>query len=253
VRRGSRLVVSLVVLVMVLTGIFLALDRVGANAAEDRIATQAAQEMSARNITSPAKPTATVAGFPFLTQVLRGRYDQVTINVDQPRSGTVQLDKITLVARRVRASMRTLTSGNGPVTADVVSGTASMDWRAVVALMNIAGLPGLDPSKVQISVLDNQVRLRLPISVAGQQMTLTAAGSLAVSQGKVRLTVTKVTPEGKNVPSLIVGLLQQYERALSVDIKIPPLPYRLVVNRVQSSEAGIVATASAENVVLAGA
>lgn len=252
-RRSNRLLISLIVLVALLTGIFIAVDRVGASAAERRIADQAALEMTARNITSPAKPTAKVAGFPFLTQVARGRYEQVTIDVDRPKSGTVQLDKITLVAHRVRASVRTLTSGTGAVTADVVTGTASMNWQAVMALMDIAGLPGLDPSAVQISVLDNQVRLRMPVTVAGREMTLTAAGSLAVSQGKVRLTVTKVTPEGKNIPALITSLLERYERALSVDIKIPPLPYRLVVNRVQSSEAGIVATASASNVVLAGA
>lgn len=250
--RGGRIAVALSVLVVVLVAGFVVADRASANAAEKMIADQSVKEMKARGITSPEKPKAQVDGFPFLGQVVRGVYDKVTIDIKAPQVNDVNLDRMELVAHDVHASLSTLRTGNGQVVAETVTGTATMSWQAVTSLLQVAGLPGLDPSAVQVSVVDNQLRLRIPLTVVGQNVTLTAAGSIAVSAGKVRLTVNKLTPEGSNLPPIVLGLLDQYQRRLSVDIKIPALPYKLTVNKVTSNDHGIVATASAANVVLAG-
>src|SRR6185436_16501193 len=107
----------------------LAADRIGAYAAERTLSNEAAQEMKARNITSPDAPDVSVGGFPFLTQVLAGRYEKVTIDVDKPQSGAVQLDRITLVADGVHAPLKTFTAKEGQVIADRVSGTVVMNWE----------------------------------------------------------------------------------------------------------------------------
>lgn len=250
--RGGKLAVVLSVLVVVLVAGFVVADRASASAAEKMIADQTVKEMSARGITSPERPKAQVDGFPFLGQVVRGVYHKVTIDIQAPQTNDVKLDRMELVAHDVHASLSTLRSGNGQVVAENVTGTATLGWPAVIALLEIAGLPGIDPSAVQVSVVDNQLRLRIPLTVIGQNVTLTAAGSIAVSAGKVRVTVNKVTPEGMNLPPIVLGLLDQYQRRMSVDIKIPALPYKLTINKVVSNEHGIVATASAANVVLAG-
>ena len=155
------------------------------------------------------------------------------------------------VATPVRAPLKAITSHQGQVTADVVTGTATMNWDEVRALVDLAGIPGIDPSQVQLSVVDDQVRLRIPLSFLGQQLTLTAAGTLTVANGKVRFQVSQLTPEGDNLPNLN-GLVNQYKQRLSVTINVPALPYKLTVNKVQTSSQGVVATASADNVVLAG-
>ena len=244
-----------VVVLIVLLGLFCALvvvaDRVAAYAAETTIASQAAQQMAANDVTSPAQPDVTVTGFPFLTQVLRGRYDQVTIVVDQPTAGGVTFDRITLVATGVHAALGAITSHQGQITADLVAGTAEISWQSVTSLLDLSAVPGVDLSTVQLSVVDDQIRLRIPIAVAGQRATLVATGSVAVAAGTVRLQVNQVTAEGSAaVPS---GVTAQVKRELNgVEIRIPVLPYRLVVNRVQTTSSGIVATASAEGIVLAG-
>jgi LmeA-like phospholipid-binding len=241
----------LIVLVVVFGGLFLVADRVGASAAEKTISEQAVKEMNARGITSPDKPHVSVGGFPFLTQVLAGKYHKVTIKVDQPTfKNNVKLDGLTLVATPVRAPLKAITSHQGQVTADVVTGTATMNWDEVRALVDLAGIPGIDPSQVQLSVVDNQVRLRVPLSFLGQQITITAGGTLTVANGKVKFQVSTLTPEGDNLPNLN-GLVNQYKQRLSVTINVPALPYKLTVNKVQTSSQGVVATASADNVVLA--
>jgi len=245
--------IVLVVLVVVFGGLFVVADRVSASAAENTISEQAVKEMSARNITSPRKPDGSVGGFPFLTQVLRGRYDKVTITVDQPQySNNVKLEKLTLVATPVRAPLKAITSHQGQVTADVVTGTASMTWESVRNLLDLAGVPGIDPSVVQISVVDNQVRLRIPLTIVGRNVTITAGGTLTVANGQVRFQVSQVTPEGEGIPDYVTNVISQYKQRLSVKVNVPQMPYKLTLKKVESSSHGIVATASADQVVLAG-
>lgn len=245
--------IVLVVLVVVFGGLFVVADRVSASAAENTISEQAVKEMSARSITSPQKPHVSVGGFPFLTQVLRGRYDKVTITVDQPQySNNVKLEKLTLVATPVRAPLKAITSHQGQVTADVVTGTASMTWESVRNLLDLAGVPGIDPSVVQISVVDNQVRLRIPLTIVGRNVTITAGGTLTVANGQVRFQVSQVTPEGEGIPDYVTNVISQYKQRLSVKVNVPQMPYKLTLKKVESSSHGIVATASADQVVLAG-
>src|SRR5438034_344800 len=140
--RGRRVGISLIVVLVVLVGLFVAIDRVAAFAAERTIADQAKKELAARNITSPSDPTVSVSGFPFLTQVARGRYDQITIHIDHPSSQGVTLDVLDVTARGVNASTSALMNGTGQITADAVTGTTSLGWDGVDKLMNTSGVGG---------------------------------------------------------------------------------------------------------------
>src|SRR5690349_5558244 len=85
-RRGRRIGIGLLVLLLLLVGALVAADRIGANVAADRVSQQAAKEMQARGMTSASPPDVTIGGFPFLTQVVRGVYEKITIDVDRPQS-----------------------------------------------------------------------------------------------------------------------------------------------------------------------
>jgi hypothetical protein len=254
--RGRRSLIVLAVVVVVLVGLFVVVDRVAANMAEDRIAAQAANEMRNRGITSDSKPRASIAGFPFLTQVLGGTYRKVTIDVDHPRNGQVTLDHLTLDANQVHAPLNTVTSGHGKVTADTVQGTATIGWDAVRELVDTTPLrqvPGLDISKLKITVRDNKVNLAAPVAFAGVSLQLEASGTLAVTKGEVHLQLDDLqamSPTGGlTIPQ---SFLESYRRQLGVKIAVPSLPYSLVVNKVESTSNGVVVTATANNVVLAG-
>src|SRR5205807_9976988 len=106
--RGRKVTIVLVVLLVATVGLFVAADRLAAYAAERTIATQAKKELAARDITTPSEPTVAVGGFPFLTQVARGKYDKITIHLDRPTSQGVTLDGLDVVATGVNATTSTL-------------------------------------------------------------------------------------------------------------------------------------------------
>jgi hypothetical protein len=245
------------VVVVVLVGLFVVADRVAVNMAEKRIADQATTEMRNRDINSDSKPRAAIAGFPFLTQVLSGTYQKVTINVDHPRNGRVTLDYLTLVANQVHAPLGTITSGHGRVTADTVQGTAAIGWDAVRELVDTSPLrqvPGLDATKLKITVKDNKMNLAAPVAFAGLSLQLEATGRLAVTKGEVHLQLDDLraaSPNGGTTP-IPPAFLNQYRDQLGVRIAVPSLPYSLVVNKVETAPTGILITATAADVVLAG-
>src|SRR5205814_8133744 len=129
-RRGGRLMVWFLVVVVILAGLFVAADRIAAYAAERTIAMQSKKELAAREITTPTEPKVSVGGFPFLTQVAKGRYDRITIHLDHPASQGVTLDVLDVTATGVNASTSAIVNGTGSITADDVNGTASLGWPA---------------------------------------------------------------------------------------------------------------------------
>src|SRR6266542_4024755 len=195
-RRGRRIGIAFTVVFVVLATLVVIGDRVAASTAEREIAKQAVKEMHARGITSPMEPTAKIGGFPFLTQVARGRYDKVTIEVDQPRTDVVRLTHLTLVA--------------------------------------------------------TDVRLRIPLVVVGQEFVVLATAKLAVASGMVRLQVTEVALENGSIPGFLQGIINALKQRLQVAIQVPAMPYKLTIKSVQSTEAGVLLNAAAEQVVLAG-
>jgi hypothetical protein len=255
-RRGRKWMISLGVLVIVLAGLFVIADRVAANVAAGRIAEQAQKEMANRDITAPKKPDASFSGFPFLTQVLAGKYEKVTISVDQPRTARVQLQHLTIAANQVRAPLDTVTSGNGRVTADTVTGTATMGWDVVQTLVDqspLKRIPGLDASQLKISVKDNKMTMSAPVVFAGLKLNLQAAGTLAVEQGEVHLQIEDLRADNGGTTSAISqDFINRYRALLNVKVDVPQMPYKLVINKVETTDKGVLVTATADNVVLAG-
>jgi hypothetical protein len=249
--RGRRVGITLIIIVLVLGGLFVASDRIAAYAAERTIAEQTKKELVARDITSPSEPKVSVGGFPFLTQVARGKYDDITIHLDHPTSQGVTLDALDVTAKGVNASTGALVNGTGKITADDVTGTTSLGWDAVNKLMNTSGFGGAGATASALP--DGQVRVKVPVSVAGVATTVVATGNLSVGQGTVHLKINDVTTEGGGaLPAMISRLVGSIKQSLSVDIRIPQLLYNLQVRDVKASEHGLTVTAVAANVPISG-
>ncbi len=248
--RGRRVGIALIVVLVVLGGLLVAADRIAAFAAERTIADQAKKELTARDITSPTQPSVAVGGFPFLTQVARGKYDKITIHVDHPSSQGVTLDALDVTATGVNASTGALVNGTGKITADNVTGTTSLGWDGVNKLMNTSGFGG--GGATASALPDGQVQVKVPVSVAGVSTTIVATGNLTVGQGAVHLKINQVSTEGGDLPAVISRLVGSIKQSLSVDIKIPQLPYNLQVRDVKASARGLAVTAVAANVPISG-
>jgi hypothetical protein len=92
------------------------------------------------------------------------------------------------------------------------------------------------------------------VTVAGVSTTIIATGDLTVTQTAVHLKINKVDAEGGGVlPAVVSRLVGSIKQSLSIDIKIPKLPYNLQVKDVKASTSGLAVTAVAANVPLSGA
>ncbi len=251
-RRGRKIGIVLLVVFLLLVGLVVVADRVGVGVAEDRIAAQAATELRKAGATSRGEPAVDIGGFPFLTQVLAGSYEQITITAQEAQSGDIRLDTMKIVATDVKAEASDLINGRGPIVATNLTGTATMNWDTVKSLVELSGLNvPFDPKQLQVTVVDNKVALRLPVALAGFQTVLRASGEVAVADGKVTLQLTDIATEGTELPRAAKALLDQYRNRLRATIRTPQMPYSLVINKVQSSESGVLVVATATGVQLA--
>lgn len=252
--RGAKVGIGLLVLLLIVLGVLVIVDRVAAGEAEKQIAQQSRKELTARDVSTPSDPKVSISGFPFLTQVLAGKYDKITINIAQPKVNNVQLDKLDVVANTVRADAQSVLKGTGDVVADKITGTATISWENVRPLLQLAGLPqGVDPSQVELKVVNDQIHLRVPFTINGSKFAVTAKGTLIVESGAVQVRLDEVGSDAGNAPAFVQNLIKRYQKQLAVRIKIPQMPFKLVINRVESSSSGLMMIASAADVKLSGA
>src|SRR4029078_10968739 len=105
---------------------------------------------------------------------------------------------------------RRVLNGTGEVVADKITGTATISWANVRPLLQLAGLPkGIDPSKAQLKVVNNQIQLRVPFSIGGQNFALTAKGTLIVNLGEVQIRLDEVGTDAGSAPPLAQDLIRQ--------------------------------------------
>ncbi|HET6212980.1 MAG TPA: DUF2993 domain-containing protein [Micromonosporaceae bacterium] len=242
-RRGRRVAISLIVVLVVLSGLLVAADRVAAYAAEKTIAKKVAQQTKDLGIESSA-PEVTIGGFPFLTQVADGRYQDIAIVLRNVSKNGVTLPVLDVHATGITATMDTLMSGNGPVTADKVVGTGTVRYDSVRAVVNQPGL--------ELTESGGRLRLRWPVTISGQQVTATAVGDVTVNAGTVQLKVSDIKAEGITLPAIAQRLLDDYAKKLSVAINLQLLPFHLRLESVRALPEGLAISASAQGVPISG-
>lgn len=241
--RGRRLRNGLIVVFVVLLGLLLAVDRVGAWAAERTVAEKVSQEIAEMQV-SASEPEVTVGGFPFLTQVVDGRYEDIRVLLRDVSANGLTVPELDVHAKGVNAQVSTLMSGDGEIVADQVTGTATIGYASVRAL--------IDRPDLELGEQDGKLRLRLPLTVAGQRVTAVALADVSVANGLVRISVAEIRAEGVQLVPQAQRLLDDYKRQLSVELRLPPLPFRLRVEGAAVRPEGLAVTASAQGVPISG-
>jgi LmeA-like phospholipid-binding len=122
--RGRRWLVWIVVIVVVLVG----LDFGAKALAERKIASQ----IQSRGF--PAKPSVSIAGFPFLTQVAAREFRQITISSSNIKEGQVTVTSLNVAADSVKVN----SSFNGGTTGPV-HGTILISLGALGNALSAAG------------------------------------------------------------------------------------------------------------------
>lgn len=244
-RWGRRLFVTLVVLLLVLGGVFVAADRAAASFAERKIAAQVRQEAADKNVQS-SQPEVSVRGFPFLTQVVAGRYESISILMRDVRGAvegnTVNLPELDIDARDVTASIDTLRTGRGEVKAKTVEGTGTITYDSVAKLIDRPG--------IKLSEKNGKLAVTAPLEFLGREFTVQGTANLAIKEGQVQIRFEDLTAaELPQIPAA-QALVNGFAKQISINFKLPALPFQMVVQEARPLPEGLAVTATAKDVPL---
>ena len=118
---------KLLILVIILAGLLVAADRIGVVVADHEVADhiQTAYHL-------PSKPSVSVRGFPFLTQVVSGHYDEIDVSTGQLTTQGVTVEDLVAKLTGVRAPVSDLMGhGASTIGAAHVVGTATVPFASV--------------------------------------------------------------------------------------------------------------------------
>lgn len=235
-RRSLKITAILLAVVVVL--LFVA-DRVGAHYAETLIAERVAAQLQQRNIQS-SPPEVTITGYPFLTQVLRGNYDEIQVDLRDVRAERLPIPLLRVRAHDVRADAQEMINGTGKVIATTIDGTATLSYTSLV---EASGLQNLT-----LSGDGTNLRIAGNVPAAG---VLSGAAQVVVVEGRVRIKVNELT--ATNLAPAAQQLLNQYKDRLSaVTFSLPPMPFNLKLVAVSPGLSGLDISMSTTEVELAG-
>jgi hypothetical protein len=181
------------------------------------------------------KPSVTIDGFPFLTQVAARNFDQVNLTAADQTDGPVTITSINATARNIKLNSYAFSSG----TIGSLSGTAVISFSSLGNTLT-----------QQVGPLGSVLN--------GAGLDLTAAGpdevkatlNLLVTSGSATWRVTRLSGNRLNVrlvgssslPSSLLGSIQ------NITLQIPKLPLGLTIDSVQVTAAGIVGRVSGSHV-----
>jgi hypothetical protein len=219
-RRRGRGWIALVVILIVLAVLFVVGDQIAKSYAQNMIATKL---QSSSGLTT--KPSVTIEGFPFLTQL--AAHDIRTVDIS---ARNVEEDKVDITSIKATATGVHLNSSFSGGTISRISGTALISFASLV---NAAGAPAGVTVTADPSGGPNAANVNLGPLTATAQITQT---------GSSQITVRVESLDG--IPASRLGPLSDYK------INVPTLPAGLQVQGVSVTGQGIVIKAAAQNTSL---
>jgi hypothetical protein len=221
-RRRRHPFVWLTVVIVVLLVILGIGDQVAKAYAQNQVAGQIEQQSELS-----AKPSVTIEGWPFLTQVAAHDLKAVDISASNVTANSGKLP----FSFTARATGVHLNSSFNGATVDHINGQATVPFSSVATLFPTQGVTlSADPA-------DGPDAVKADAGIAGS-----VTGTVKLTSPS-KITITLSSASG------LAALLGQLS-GNAINITIPQLPAGLVVRSVSVTSHGIVATASASNTTL---
>ena len=223
--RATRWVVTIVVIVAVLLGVDFGARAVAENVMARKIQQQGLQ----------SRPSVSIGGFPFLTQVARRNFSHVTISAANVSAGPVTITTINAAATGIRLNSYAFSSG----TIGNLSGTALISFASLAGTLTTQFGP--------LGSILNGTGLNL--TDAGPD-EVRASINLVVTQGSAVWRVTRVNGNTLNIhlvssnglPSSLLGSIQD------LNLQLPQLPLGLTIDNVSVTPSGVVGVVSGHDV-----
>lgn len=234
-RRRHRGLVALLVTVVVVLVLLAVADRIAERIADHKLAgkIQSAQQLTSR-------PDVSIGGFPFLTQVLRGRYSSVTIT----STSAIQVNGTAITAMHVHLTDVQVSTAdaihgtvrNVPVSAG--TGTAVLSYTQVNALIaRYAGTTIGSTITVTAGSSSGHARLVGPLGLSLDVTPQVRHGQLYLVDDSQQLAT---------LSSLVAAPIQQ---TLAKPIPLPALPFNVHLTSATPESDGIRLQATSQNSV----
>lgn len=218
-------------LIVVAVGLVVA-DRVGVRIAQNRIGQQVAAQYNL-----PRQPDVTIHGIPFLTQVVGGEYDHITVDIGDWTEQGVTVSDVTVDMRGLNAPLSDVING------DTTNMTA--DTAAASAIIPYDVIKKEAPKEVRsIGPKGNDLSVDLTGSVLGVQVNGTAVVSVKPTSKGIAITPESVGEGAAQMPLTLV------RQQLTWVVPVRDLPIGARISGIQPTAGGLKVTATAHNVNL---
>jgi LmeA-like phospholipid-binding len=227
--RGAKIVVWIVAVLVLLVVLDFGAKAFAENEAADQIQKHG----------FPKKPSVSIAGFPFLTQVITRDFHQITISATDIPEGPIKITSMKVVATHVKLN----SSFNGGTTGPL-HGTVLISLGEVGGFLQAAGpiaqfIGGGSGGGIRVVAVGSS-ELKANLNALGGSVNGSATWRVTrVGSDEIHL---RLVSSGGDVPS---GLL---DRARSITIPLKSLPAGLrLTGKLSSSSGGIVAHVFADS------
>ena len=228
---------ALVVVVVLMLGLLVVADRVAVGYAEGQVAAQIEQKGALKG-----EPKVDITGFPFLTQALGGRYDDVRISLTAAELGQPEGTRADVALHGVQVPLSAVLSGSvQEVPVDRIDGTATLSYALLSA--QLEGDTTLTPE-------GHGLRITRTVEVLGQKLPLTAAGTVTLDGNDLVVDVHQAAGAGVDVPD---WLLSRAADLLDLRYTVPTLPFGLKLTGVTPADDGVHLALKATDTVLKAA
>ncbi len=192
-RRGRRLLVVLIVLLVILGVLIVVADRVAHGYAEDRIGAEIDKQIVAQGLSAQPAEVG-VGGVPFLTQVLAGRYDAISVVLRELEgqvpgaAEVIRIPTLDIDATGVTAPIDTLRTGQGEIVASNVVGVGTIEYASLADMIGQEG--------ITLAEREGKLHATLPVEVLGQSFELNGIAAIAVQDNQVQVSFETLTADG---------------------------------------------------------
>jgi len=214
---------ALLVVVLLLLGLLVVADRVAVGVAEDQVATQIAEKGGLEGT-----PEVDITGFPFLTQAIGGRYDDVRISLTAAELGQPEGTRADLALRGVQVPLSAVLSGSvREVPVERIDGTATLSYALLSAQLE---------GDTTLTREGDGLRITRTVEILGQTLPLTAVGTVTLDGDDLVVDVEQAAGAGVDVPD---WLLSRAADLLDLRYTVPPLPFGLQLTSVTPAGDGV--------------
>ena len=231
---------ALVISAVVLVALVVALDRIGLWVAESQIASRVQKSQGL-----DSHPDAKIKGFPFLNQVIRGRYSEVDVTVHNVTRNDLTVDRVSVYAHGVSIPLSNVLFGSVkevPVEradAQVLLGFANLNRYLSTRADGVLKVAHTGDNKLTLTGT-------LPFP---PRLSLSLTAQIAVSGDAITLSPAALNDVLARIPgsSAVKGLVQRF---FTVRLPISQLPFGIRLQSAKVTDQGIAIAASATGLTL---